>query len=100
MPELWGGRSVRLPQHHLRWVLHVGNKQKSLRRGRIWSIARQGLQWSNRLNDAPPVGICFQDCEWLKLPKRRVIGFRQIDLVSGLRRESFRRNLNQIQEAN
>ena len=66
MPELCGRRSVRLPQHHLRSVLHVGNKQKSLRRERIWSIARQGLQWSNRLDDAPPVGICSQDCEWLQ----------------------------------
>jgi hypothetical protein len=66
-----------LPQHHLRRVLYVGNDQKTLRCGRVWIIACEHLQRSDRLNDAPSIEICFQDRERLKLAERRVIGFRQ-----------------------
>jgi hypothetical protein len=37
-----------------------------LRRGGVWVIALKHLQRSDRLNNACAIGICLQDCKWLK----------------------------------
>jgi hypothetical protein len=62
-------------------ILDVGNNQKPLRGGGVWVIAREHLQRSDRLNNACAIGICLQDCKWLKFAEWRLIGFRQIHLV-------------------
>jgi hypothetical protein len=54
-------------------IFDVGNNQKPLRRGGVWVIAREHLQRSDRLNNACAIGICLQDCKWLKFAEWRLI---------------------------
>jgi hypothetical protein len=67
-PDLWGFSFCRvaLLQHNMGRILDVGNNQKPLRRGGVWVIALKHLQRSDRLNNACAIGICLQDCKWLK----------------------------------
>jgi len=62
-----------LPQYYLRRILEVGNDQKPLRCRRVWIIACQRFQRSDRLDNTCAIGICFQDRKWLKFAEWRLI---------------------------